>query len=61
MDFELPPDDDPRRLAVREWLAANPHPTGRQLADAGYVAPHFPEPYGLDAAPSHQLLIDAEL
>ncbi len=26
MDFDLPADDDPRRLAVREWLAANPHP-----------------------------------
>jgi alkylation response protein AidB-like acyl-CoA dehydrogenase len=61
MDFELPPDDDPRRLAVREWLAAHPNPTGRQLAEAGYVAPHWPAPWGLDADPVHQLIIDDEL
>ena len=29
MDFELPPDDDPRRTEVRAWLAANhTRPTG---------------------------------
>jgi alkylation response protein AidB-like acyl-CoA dehydrogenase len=61
MDFELPPDDDPRRLEVREWLAAHPSPTGRQLAEAGYVAPHWPKPWGLDADPIHQILIDDEL
>src|SRR3954447_26161809 len=61
MDFELPGGDDPRRLAVREWLAANPGASGRALADAGYVAPHWPAPYGLDADPIHQLLIDDEL
>ena len=60
MDFELPADDDPRRLAVRGWLAANPSPTGRQLAEAGYVAPHWPKPWGLDADPIHQILIDEE-
>ena len=49
MDFELPPADDPRRLAVRRWLAEHPGPTGRQLAEAGYVAPHWPAPWGLDA------------
>ncbi len=61
MDFELPPDDDPRRLAVRTWLADHPAPTGRQLAEAGYVAPHWPEPWGLDADPIHQIVIDDEL
>lgn len=61
MDFDLAADDDPRRLAVRDWLAAHPSPTGAQLAAAGYVAPHWPEPYGLDAGPLHQLLIDEEL
>jgi alkylation response protein AidB-like acyl-CoA dehydrogenase len=53
--------DDPRRLAVREWLAAHPEPSGRDLARAGYVVPHWPAPYGLDAEPEHQLLIDEEL
>jgi len=61
MDFLLPADDDPRRLAIREWLAANPQPTGRQLAEAGYVAPHWPAPYGLGADAIHQLIIDDEL
>jgi alkylation response protein AidB-like acyl-CoA dehydrogenase len=61
MDFQLPADDDPRRLAVRAWLAANPNPSGRALAEAGYVAPHWPAPWGLDADPIHQLVIDDEL
>ena len=61
MDFELPPDDDPRRVAVRQWIAEHPSPSGRELAEAGYVAPHWPRPWGLDADPIHQLLIDDEL
>ena len=61
MDFELPPDDDPRRLSVRAWLAEHPAPSGRELAEAGYVAPHWPEPWGLAADPIHQLIIDDEL
>jgi alkylation response protein AidB-like acyl-CoA dehydrogenase len=61
VDFELPPEDDPRRLAIRAWLQANPNPTGKQLADAGYVVPHWPKPWGLDADPLHQLIIDDEL
>ena len=61
MDFELPPDDDPRRAQVRDWIADHPDPDGVALARAGYVAPHWPEPYGLDADPVHQLIIDDEL
>jgi alkylation response protein AidB-like acyl-CoA dehydrogenase len=61
MDFELPGDDDPRRVEVREWLAAHPKPNGDDLAHAGLVAPHWPRPWGLDADPIHQLLIDQEL
>ncbi len=61
MDFELPGEDDPRRVEVREWLAANPSPTGRQLAEAGYVVPHWPAPWGKGADPVHQLIIDEEL
>ncbi len=61
MDFDMPADDDPRRLEVRGWLRDNPNPTGRQLAEAGYVAPHWPKPYGLGATPIHQLIIDDEL
>jgi 3-oxochol-4-en-24-oyl-CoA dehydrogenase len=61
VDFELPVEDDPRRIAVREWLEANPAASDRDLAEAGYVAPHWPAPWGLDADPIHQLLIDDEL
>jgi len=61
MDFELPPADDPHRLAIRTWLAEHPSPSGRDLAEAGYVAPHWPEPWGLAADPVHQLVIDEEL
>ena len=61
MDFDLPPDDDPRRLEVRAWLSTHPKPSARQLHDAGYVVPHWPEPYGIDADPMHQLIIHEEL
>ena len=61
MDLGLPGDDDPRRRNVRAWLDDHPHPTGRQLAEAGYVAPHWAPPYGLDADPLTQLMIDEEL
>ena len=43
------------------WLAAHPAPTGEQLAQAGYVVPHWPAPWGLGAAPADQLVIDAIL
>ena len=61
MDFEKPTQDDPRRLVVLAWLSEHPFPTGSQLAEAGYVAPHWPPPYGLSADPIHQLIIDEEL
>lgn len=61
MDFDLPSEDDPRRQAIRAWLDDNPAPTGRQLAEAGYVAPHWPQPWGLAADPVHQLVVDDEL
>lgn len=61
MDLGLPGEGDPRRQGVREWLAAHPRPTGRQLAEAGYVVPHWAPPFGLDADPLTQLMIDEEL
>ena len=57
----MPSEDDPRRVEVRQWLAENPNPSGGQLAAAGYVVPHWPEPYGLNSSPMHQLIIDDEL
>jgi alkylation response protein AidB-like acyl-CoA dehydrogenase len=61
MDFQLAAGDDPRRAAVRDWLVAHPNPTAKQVAEAGYVAPQWPAPWGLDADPIHQLIIDDEL
>ena len=46
---------------MRAWLAANPGPDGRALAAAGYVAPHWPTPWGHGADPAGQLAIDDEL
>ncbi len=57
----MPAEDDPRRGDVRAWIAEHPAPTGRELAEAGLVAPHWPRPWGLDADPIHQLIIDDEL
>ncbi|GAA1481196.1 acyl-CoA dehydrogenase [Gordonia sinesedis] len=45
-DIAAAPDGDERR---------------RRLARSGYLAPHWPAPYGLAADPALQLLIDVEL
>lgn len=49
------------RRAVREWLTRNPRPSAEALARAGYVAPHWPRPWGLDATPIEQLIVDDEV
>jgi 3-oxochol-4-en-24-oyl-CoA dehydrogenase len=61
VDLALPGDDHPARRAWREWLGAHRDPTPRQLAESGYVAPHWPRPWGLGADPVSQLVIDEEL
>ncbi|MGH9097319.1 MAG: acyl-CoA dehydrogenase family protein, partial [Acidimicrobiales bacterium] len=61
MDFALPPDGDPRRASVRSWLAEHPKPSAPELAEAGYVAPHWPRPWGMAADPETQLIVDDEL
>lgn len=43
-------------------IAAEPENRRRQvLAETGYLTPHWPRPYGLDASPAEQLAIDDEL
>ena len=67
MDFELPPEAESYRAQVREFLAdaapggRYPADFTRQLAEAGYVAPHWPAPWGRGASPIEQLVIDEEL
>lgn len=60
MDELLPGLNDPRRETVREWLRQHPHPTDREMAESGYVAPHWPEPWGRGADPIQQIIIDDE-
>ena len=38
-----------------------PRRRARDLVDAGYVVPHWPRPYGLDADPALQLIIESEM
>ncbi|OLF06475.1 hypothetical protein BLA60_31390 [Actinophytocola xinjiangensis] len=58
-------EDEPARRAVREFVAGvaglSEQDTRVRLADSGYLAPHWPRPYGLDATPRAQLVIDEEL
>ena len=61
MDIDLPEHNDPRRVEVRAWFDSNPQPSPRDLASAGFVVPHWPRPYGLDAEPELQLIIDDEM
>ena len=61
MDIDLPSEDDPRRVEVRSWFEEHPQPSAADLVGAGYVVPHWPRPWGLDAEPELQLIIDDEL
>jgi alkylation response protein AidB-like acyl-CoA dehydrogenase len=61
MDFNLPGEDDSRRIQVRQWLADHPKPSYLQLFERGFTVPHWPVPWGLGADPELQLIIDDEL
>ena len=56
VDFELPPEAETYRAEVRAFLAEHapdgrfPTDFTRRLADAGYVAPHWPAPWGRGAS-----------
>ncbi|MFE6972686.1 acyl-CoA dehydrogenase [Streptomyces sp. NPDC057682] len=63
--LELPAEADAHRAAARKAVAAvhglDPKAARRALAPTGYAAPHLPAPYGLDAGPVHQLVVQREL
>jgi alkylation response protein AidB-like acyl-CoA dehydrogenase len=67
LHVELAPDADGGidRAGIRAGvaaIAALPVEQRRaELADAGYLVPHWPAPYGLAAGPIEQLVIDEEL
>ena len=53
---------DPEIRTRAEQIAALPPKEQRdRLVETGYLVPHWPKPYGLDAEPATQLLIDNEL
>jgi alkylation response protein AidB-like acyl-CoA dehydrogenase len=59
------PAVEPERAALRaeaERIAALPAAERHaRLAETGLLTPHWPTPYGRNATPAHQLLIDEEL
>lgn len=61
MNFDLPGEDDPRRLEVRRWLESHPNPSYRDLYEQGYSVPHWPKPWGIEADPELQFIIDDEI
>lgn len=65
LSVELPPEAEPLRAEVREFvedLRTHDRSEWRhRLADAGYLAPHWPRPWGRDASPVEQQVIDQEL
>jgi alkylation response protein AidB-like acyl-CoA dehydrogenase len=65
LDIGLDPETEERRPAVRaaveELVALPADRRRRRLADTGYLTPHWPAPYGIDAPPALQVLIDDEL
>jgi alkylation response protein AidB-like acyl-CoA dehydrogenase len=63
-NVELPESAETYRSEVREFLASidgqSPEERRRPIVDAGYLVPHWPKPWGRDAGPVEQLVIDAE-
>jgi len=52
---------DAVRARVDEIAALSEDSRRSALAESGYLAPEWPAPYGLDAGPAEQLMIDQEL
>jgi alkylation response protein AidB-like acyl-CoA dehydrogenase len=61
-DLSLDVETDPEMRATASEIAAlSPAQQRVRLAESGYLMPHWPRPYGLDASPRAQLIIDQEL
>ena len=60
----LPPEAESHRGEVRAFLAdLVEHPKtewNRRIGDSGYLVPHWPAPWGRDATPLEQLVVDEE-
>lgn len=62
--IELPPEAEEHRDEVRAFLAdLVEHPKlewNRRIGESGYLVPHWPAPWGRDASPLEQLVVDEE-
>ncbi len=65
LTVDLPPEAEPVRERIAAFvsdLIERPKTEWTSvLADSGYLVPHWPRPWGLDADPVEQLVIDQEL
>lgn len=61
MEIEIAPEDHPLRREVRTWLRENPSHTHEELAEAGWVAPHWPLPWGRGTDQLGTLIVHDEL
>jgi alkylation response protein AidB-like acyl-CoA dehydrogenase len=60
---DLPLEAEQYRADVRALLGSLPADEGerrRAIADSGYLVPHWPKPWGRDASPVEQLVVDEE-
>ena len=61
---DLPPEAEEIRTRVAEFAASikglSPTEQREKLIESGYVMPHWPKPWGLDAGPVEQLVIEQE-
>jgi alkylation response protein AidB-like acyl-CoA dehydrogenase len=54
-------ESDPEvRAFAQEIASLDPAAQRERLADSGFLVPHWPRPYGLDAGPARQMVIDDE-
>lgn len=64
LGIDLPPEADTHRHEVRAFLEGftdlSADEQRRRLVDEGYLNPHWPKPYGREAGPVEQLVIDEE-
>ncbi|MET9229107.1 acyl-CoA dehydrogenase family protein [Lentzea sp. NPDC003310] len=59
--YSLDVERDPEVAAFAEEIAGlDPAGQRERLADSGFLAPHWPRPYGQDAGQARQLVIDSE-
>jgi alkylation response protein AidB-like acyl-CoA dehydrogenase len=64
LDVELPPEAEDYRAEVQGFIASldglDDEARKVKIADAGYLAPHWPVPWGRDANAVQQVVIDEE-